>query len=120
MSLYLNGTKILGSLVTDGDVSNIVEIFEGTASTNKWAEPLVYNSVNILNYEIICFKGTDQNVPFNLYYKISDLPISATPGSGGDYLKFSTNGYLYVSTSGYLYFYVETNRTLVLSEIIVC
>lgn len=120
MSLYLNGTKILGSLVTDGDVSNIVEIFEGTASTNKWAEPLVYNSVNILNYDVICFKGTDQNVPFNLYYKISDLPISATPGSGADYLKFSTNGYLYISASGYLYFYVDTNRTLVLNEIIVC
>lgn len=120
MSLYLNGTKILGSLVTDGDVSNIVEIFEGTASTNKWTEPLVYNSVNILNYDIICFKGTGENVPFNLYYKTSDLPISSTPGSGGDYLKFSTYGYLYVSTSGYLYFYVETNRTLVLNEIIVC
>lgn len=120
MSLYLNGTKILGSLVTDGDVSNIVEIFEGTASTNKWAEPLVYNSVNILNYDIICFKGTDQNIPFNLYYKISDLPISADPVQDNDNIQFSTYGYLYVDANGYLYFCVTTNRTLVLNEIIVC
>lgn len=120
MSLYLNGTKILGSLVTDGDVSNIVEIFEGTASTNKWAEPLIYDSVNILDYDIICFKGTDQGTAFNQYFTIADLPISASPTTDQSFTQFSTNGYLYVDANGYLYFCVTTGRTLVLNEIIVC
>ena len=120
MALYLNGNIIKGSLVVDGVVPTKTVILDGSESTNKWAEPLIYNSVNILDYDIICFKGTDQGTAFNLYFTIADLPISASPGTGSDYLKFSTNGYLYVSTSGYLYFYVETNRTLVLNEIIVC
>lgn len=120
MALYLNGNKLLNSLVIDGAIGGITTILDGEDTTNKWVEPLVYDDVNILDYDIICFKGTDQGTAFNLYYTIADLPISATPTSGQPYTNFSTNGYLYVDANGYLYFCVTTGRTLVLNEIIVC
>lgn len=120
MALYLNGKKLLNSLVIDGSLPSKVVILDGADSTNKWAEPLIYNSVNVLDYEVLCFKGTDKGIAFNPYYTIADLPISATPGTGDDITQFSTNGYLYVSTDGYLYFCVSTGTTLVLNEIIVC
>lgn len=120
MALFLNGKKLLNSLVIDGALPSKVVILDGADSTNKWAEPLIYNSVNILDYDIICFKGTDQGTAFNLYFTIADLPISAAPTTDQNFTQFSTNGYLYVDANGYLYFCVTTNRTLVLNEIIVC
>ena len=119
MALYLNGKQLLNSLVIDNEAFYKDVIFSGTASTNKWAEPLVYIIVNILKYEIICFKGTDQGNAFNLYYTIADLPISVSPGSDNNYTQFSPDGYLYVDAYGHVYFYVETNCTLVLNEILV-
>ncbi len=118
MSLYLNGNIVKGSLVIDGEAFYKATILEGSASTNKWAEPLIYNSVNVLDYEVLCFKGTDQGTPFNLYYTIADLPISAAPTQDNDHTQFSTNGYLYVDANGYLYFCVTTTKTLVLNEVI--
>lgn len=120
MALFLNGKKLLNSLVIDGALPSKVVILDGTDSTDKWAEPLIYNSVNIHDYDIICFKGTDQGTAFNLYYTIADLPISAAPVSDSNYTQFSTNGYLYIDANGYLYFCVTATRTLVLNEIIVC
>lgn len=120
MALFLNGKKLLNSLVIDGALPSKVVILDGADSTNKWAEPLVYDDVNILDYDIICFKGTDQGTAFNLYFTIADLPISASPTTDQSFTNFSTNGYLYVDANGYLYFYVTTGRTLVLNEIIVC
>lgn len=120
MSLYLDGNIIKGSLVVDGAVPTKAVILDESESTDKWAEPLIYNSVNILDYDIICFKGTDQGTAFNLYFTIADLPISAAPATDQTFTQFSTNGYLYVDANGYLYFCVTTGRTLVLNEIIVC
>lgn len=119
MALFLNGKKLLNSLVIDGEAFYKATILEGSASTDKWAEPLMYNSVNVLDYEYICFKGTDQGTAFNLYYTIADLPISASPTQDNDHTQFSTNGYLYVDANGYLYFCVTTTKTLVLNEVVV-
>lgn len=118
MALYLDGKKIVNSLVIDGEAFYKATILEGTASTDKWAEPLVYDVVNVLNYDILCFKGTDQGTAFHLYYTVADLPISAQPTQDNDHTQFSTNGYLYVDTNGHLYFCVTTTKTLVLNEII--
>lgn len=118
MALFLNGKQLLNSLVIDGEAFYKATILEGSASTNKWAEPLIYNSVNVLDYEVLCFKGTDQGTAFNLYYTTADLPISADPVSDSDYTQFSTYGYLYVDANGYLYFCVTTTKTLILNEIV--
>ena len=84
MALYIDGKKIVNSLVIDGNAYDKAVIFEGTASTNKWAEPLVYSSVNALDYEVLCFSGTDQGNAFRVYYNIADLPISLPACTGSD------------------------------------
>ena len=120
MALYLDGKKIVNSLTVDGKYSSGIVILDGEATTDKWAEPLVYDDVNILNYDLLCFKGKDQNTSFSLYYHIADLPISPDPVSDNNHTQFSTNGYLYVDANGYMYFCVTTTRTLTMYEIIVC
>lgn len=118
MALYIDGKKIVNSLVIDGNAYDKAVIFEGTASTNKWAEPLIYSSINALDYEVICFSGTDQGNAFRVYYNIADLPISPNPVQDENYTQFSQHGYLYVDEDGVLYFCVGTNFTLVLNEVI--
>lgn len=120
MALYVDGKKMVNSLVVDGKYSGGTVILDETESTDKWAEPLVYDDVNILDYDLLCFKGNVQNSSFTLYYHIEDLPICQTAGQGNDCVVILTYGYLYVDTNGYLYFYVETGRTFELNEIIVC
>lgn len=119
-ALYLNGSKVVNGFVPDGAIGGITTILDGEDTTNKWAEPLVYDDVNILNYDLLCFKGKDQNNSFNLYYHIADLPISPNPTSDNNSIQFSANGYLYVDANGYMYFCVTTTKTLVMYEIIVC
>ena len=119
-ALYLNGSKVVNSLVMDGSVGGITTILDGTDTTNKWAEPLVYDDVNVLDYDLLCFKGKVQNTSFTMYFHTEDLPISQTAGQGNNYIVILTYGFLYIDTNGYLYFYVETGKTLVLNEIIVC
>jgi hypothetical protein len=120
MALYYNGKKMVNSLVVDGSLSKQNIILEGTDTTNKWAEPLVYDDINVLDYDLLCFKGKLQNTSFTMYFHTEDLPISQTAGQGNNYIVILTYGFLYIDTNGYLYFYVETGKTLILNEIIVC
>lgn len=119
MALYVNGKKAVNSLVIDGNAYDKAVILDQSETTTAWVSPLVYNSVNVLEYEALCFTGTDQGNAFRVYFNIADLTISQNPGAGEDYNQFSQNGYLYVDPDGYLYYYVSTGKTLILTSIIV-
>ena len=54
-ALYCNGNKIVNSIVVDGKAYYKFTILDGEDTTNKWAEPLIYNKVNLIIIIMLIF-----------------------------------------------------------------
>lgn len=109
--------EVIDVAAIGGNGSGKEVIFSGSQTTNKWAEPLPFEDINIDNFEIVRFIGTDNGTPFDKIFVVSSMVVSSSVGDA-NYNTLGGHTYVYKNTSGELFFYVDTNFTLVLTDII--
>lgn len=108
--------QCIGQSGGGGSGKNI--IFHGSSTTDKWAEPIEFASIDIDDYEIVRFMFTDEGTSYDIPLVVSNMVISSDIGIDENYTQVSDNVYVYKSASGGIYVYVSTNKTLVLTDVI--
>lgn len=98
--------KWINGYVGSGGGGSFETAFEGSKSSNTWANPLVFNEFSLDDYERLILHGTYQGATISWEVSVEDIPtLTATTGSNTAKIygevyhgKYNDEYYIFVST----------------------
>ena len=106
MALYLNGNKIINSLVIDGTISGKVALIDSPQTSTAWASPIMIDDVG--DYDVFVYSGTYNNVAYSYAVIVTAIPTSSYKQYGDTYLKMHNDGSLEIAS--------ETGKTNIVNS----